>query len=364
MTIINGSSGGAPPNFTGVEKSKVGSSSISISTPSSAPGAGTLVLSTSGPRARFSTSQATYPLKLLSPSPLPSQPPNLALAYTLAYGGGLVAGDLISLRIDVEQNGGLCLLTQGSTKVFKSRPGIRPLSHPHLHHRTGQNDAPAGARAKGKGKEVTTQRMHITLQPNSFALVLPDSISPFKGSSYIQSQRFVLPPDDTASVLILDWVNSGRGPTFLSEGDKGEIWSMDNYTSTNEILLGEKRIMREKMVLDNTECRSKAIEGGLSPVAGKLAPYHVYATLLIYGPHLVPLLEHLRTVCDKTTQFQIQRTPDLTWSFSDTSGENGLGGVLRIAGVAVEDVRNWIRTALLLGGMKDIVGEGLWSRVI
>jgi len=206
--------------------------------------------------------------------------------------------------------------------------------------------------------------MHITLQPNSFALVLPDSISPFKGSSYIQSQRFVLPPDDTASVLILDWVNSGRGPTFLSEGDKGEIWSMDNYTSTNEILLGEKRIMREKMVLDNTECRSKAIEGGLSPVAGKLAPYHVYATLLIYGPHLVPLLEHLRTVCDKTTQFQIQRTPDLTWSFSDTSGENGLGGVLRIAGVAVEDVRNWIRTALLLGGMKDIVGEGLWSRVI
>jgi urease accessory protein len=206
--------------------------------------------------------------------------------------------------------------------------------------------------------------MHITLQSHSFALVLPDSISPFKGSSYTQSQRFVLPADDTASILILDWVNSGRGPSFLSQGDKGEIWSMDNYTSTNEIVLGEKRIMREKMILDNTECRSKATEGGLSPVAGKLAPYHVYATLLIYGPHLVPLLEHLRDVVDKTTQYQIHKSPDLTWSFSDISGENGLGGVLRLAGVSVEDVRNWLRTALLQGGLKDLVGEGLWSRII
>jgi len=361
MTVMNGASASEPPAGTSKDETKTsGRLSNEPNTPSSAPGAGTLVLSTSGARARFSTSQAAYPLKLLSPSPLPSQPSNLALAYTLAYGGGLVAGDIISLRIDVEQNGGLCLLTQGSTKVFKSRPGLRPLSRPlHDSARPGLTHARTTPH-----KDVTTQRMHITLQPHSFALVMPDSISPFKGSSYSQSQRFVLPSDDTASVLVLDWVNSGRGPAFLSQGDKGEIWAMDNYTSTNEIMLGSKRVMREKMVLDNTVSQPKSLEGGLSPVAGKLAPYHVYATVLIYGPHFTGLLHHLRGVCDKTTQFQIQKTPELTWSYSDTAGEEGLGGVLRLAGVSVEDVRNWLRTAFLLGGLKDRVGDGLWSRLI
>lgn len=318
----------------------------------STPGSGHLHLSTSGHRASFSTSLGTYPLKLLSPSPLPSQPPHLALAYTLAYGGGLVAGDVISLKVDIDDGGGLVLLTQGSTKVFRSRPGIRPLSHTLIR---------TPVREQG-GEGMTIQRIQVKLGPNSFAMIMPDSISPFKGSSYTQSQRFILPSDNTASTLVLDWVNSGRGVSYNQEGS-AEVWAMDRYISTNEVVVGEEMVMRERMVLDNSVTKEIS-EGDLTYVGRKLAPYHVYATVLIHGPHFESLLRYLRLVVDKTTQYQLKGPPGLVWSYSDISGDTGLAGVLRIAGESVEDVRVWLRSILERGGIKQLVGEGVWPRVI
>lgn len=327
--------------------------------PKSSPGSGILHLSTSGPRATFSTSQATYPLKLLAPSPLPSQPAHIALIYTLAYGGGLVAGDVISLKVDVDQGGGLILLTQGSTKVFRSRSGIRPLSHSLV--RTPHNLSKASN--GGVPERMTIQRMKVNLAPGSFAMIMPDSVSPFKQSSYTQSQRFVLPSDGSASVLVLDWFNSGRGASFASEGS-AEIWSMDKYISTNEVMLGNQIVMREKMSLDNTIAGIAKSKGDLTMVGKKLAPYHVYATVLIHGPHFARFLAHLRMIVDKTTQYQLKSPPSLIWSYSDTSGEQGHAGVLRLAAGSVEEVRIWLRTAMEQGGMKDLVGEGVWPRVI
>lgn len=380
--------------------------SPSPSPESTAPGSGHLTLSTTGLKARFSTLRATYPLKLLSPTPLPSQPDHVALAYTLAYGGGLVAGDLISLQIDVEPRGGLILLTQGSTKVFRNRPGIRPQSR-LLRQPAGLagQTKPAGpgdtGKDKGKGKEVTTQRMLVTLAPGAFALVLPDSISPYKDSSYIQAQRFVLPDENgeqgaegTASVLILDWVNSGRGRMYATEGGDGEVWQMESYESLNEVLVGKRRIMRERMILRDdlaTSTRKHSAPNGhgktntpepderragtmgitdartnasMSGIARKLAPYHVYATVLMYGPHVAKLLEYLREICDKSTQFQLHRPPSLAWSFSDLCGEGGTGGVVRIAAKSVEEARDWLRGVMLAGGIKELVGEGVWPRII
>ena len=350
--------------------------------PSLPPGSGLLHLSTTsfGPRhpntsntsnpdsaskpdvrARLTTSLASYPLKLLAPTPLPSQPPHLAVVYTLAYGGGLVAGDTVSLQIHIDSGGGLILLTQGSTKVFKRRPGIRPLSHRYV----GGSDT----------NNVTRQRMHVTLETGSVVLLLPDSISPFKASKYAQNQRFVLPRDGSASVLILDWVNSGRGHRPRSRsthndtvnGQEGqsdddlEVWAMGSYTSTNEVLLDQKTIMRERMVLDTSQSPSSTTDD-LSSVATRLAPYHVYATLLIYGSQFTQLLTHLGEMCEATQQFQIHSPLRLIWSYSEV--EQGRGGVVRVAGVEVEEVRERLRDVMAQGGIKDLVGQGLWPRVI
>ena len=304
------------------------------------------------PGARFATSRASYPLKLLSPAPLPSQPPNLATCYTLAYGGGLVAGDVISLRVELDEGCGLVMLTQGSTKVFKKRPGLRPKSHSLRQSSTPSDD-----------HWTTHQRLHITLKPDCLLLVMPDSVSPFRDSRYSQIQRFVLPPCGTGSALIFDWVNSGRGQQQGYDGasDTAEIWSMARYASTNEVMIGDKTIMRERMILDNSLLPTNK-SSHLSSIARHLAPYNVYATVLIIGPKFQPLLEYLRGMVDGVQQFQLQRPQKLTWAFSPVEG--GKGGVVRIAGVEVEDVKIWLKTVLGNGGVKEIVGDGLWPRVI
>ncbi|ODO05278.1 urease accessory protein [Cryptococcus wingfieldii CBS 7118] len=316
------------------------------SPPRLVPGEGTIHLSPSPNHPRFASLQAAYPLKLLCPTPLPSQPSNLATLYTLAYGGGLVAGDVVSLRTKIDEGCGLVMLTQGSTKVFKRRPGLRPLSHAHI------SSSPAS------DPSLTRQRMHIALAPGSFVLLLPDSISPFRSSIYSQAQRFLLPPDGSASALILDWVNSGRGQR-PDLGDE-EIWSMDMYASTNEVVVGDKLVMRERMVLENSPATNSP---ELSPIAKQLSPYNIYATLLVIGPHFADLIKYIKSYGDRMRQFQLTTPPGLVWSFSEVDEKLG-AGVVRVAARETEDVRRWLRAVMLGGGVKDLVGDGLWPRCI
>lgn len=317
------------------------------------PGSGHIHLA---PGSRFSTSRASYPLKLLSPAALPSQPPNIGTIYTLAYGGGLVAGDVISLRVEVDEGCKLVMLTQGSTKVFKKRPGIRPKSH---QLRT------SSATRLSNDHWTVLQRLHVTLQPGSVLILMPDSVSPFKDSRYNQLQRFVLPSCGTSSAIVLDWVNSGRGQQqgFAGATDEVEVWSMARYASTNEVLVGEKVVMRERMILDNdsTQASTRQSNDGRSFMSRHLAPYNVYATLLVIGPRFKQLLEHLRLAADQVQQFQRNRPQTLTWAFSPV--EDGKGGVLRIAAAEVEDVRAWLREHLDKGEVREMVGDGLWPRI-
>lgn len=324
--------------------------------------------------ARFSALRASYPLKLLAPNSLPSQPPHVALAYSLAYGGGLVAGDRVQLSITVDAGCGLVLLTQGSTKVYKHRMGLRPQSHLL---RPTDTDQPAKDGKNGEAP-LTRQRMHVAVAPGAFLLLMPDTVSPFRDSRYAQAQRIVLA--EGSSALILDWVNSGRGhrppmPTryvvskdttddAIKSGATApdeEVWAMAYYGSTNEVVVNGAVVARERMVLDNAGHATDKTGSGLSPVALRLAPYHIYATVLAYGPHLAPLRALLDKVVDGTFQFQLPRPPGLIWSYSALSDD---GGILRVTGLEVEDVRSWLRAVLQAGGVADLVREGLWPRCI
>src|SRR5271170_6045976 len=87
---------------------------------SSREGKGHIVLSRAGDTSSqvLSTLSFQYPLKLISPR-LPGQP--CTSVFMMSYGGGLVGGDQIHLSVAVECDTKLCLLTQGSTKIFKQR---------------------------------------------------------------------------------------------------------------------------------------------------------------------------------------------------------------------------------------------------
>lgn len=84
------------------------------------PGDGLLVLS-SDPRQRAHVDELeySYPLKLIVPA-------RRFLAgvqgvYVLSYGGGLVGGDRVRLKVDVRERATLVMLTQGASQLLKTR---------------------------------------------------------------------------------------------------------------------------------------------------------------------------------------------------------------------------------------------------
>jgi urease accessory protein len=339
------------------------------------PGHGHLVLSSplaTGGRSRFSSLSASYPLKLLSPSPLTSTPENLGTCYVLAYGGGLVAGDEISLDIVVQARAGLLLLTQGSTKVFRVRPGIRPLS--------------LGSKATlGDGKDhgKTIQRQHIRVGADGFLLLLPNAVQPYASSSYHQAQRVSLEGNGSSAVL-LDWFTAGRSLSITKASTNGivgcgktkEEWEFERYSSLNEVVLDGEVIMRERTVLENetiaTTSTTRMASIPTPTLADRMRPYQTYATMLIYGPHFHSLLKALEALSQDSsqTQFQAQRPNGiLLWSFSlvgkpaSKNGDGQRGGVLRVAGAETEVVGEFIRGVLERGDVESLVGRGLWERI-
>ncbi|KAI5841997.1 UreD urease accessory protein-domain-containing protein [Tricharina praecox] len=268
-----------------------------------------------------------YPLKLISSS-VPSS--KCLTVFILSYGGGLVSNDKIDLRITVEEAAKLCLLTQGHTKVFKQKdPSDR-----------------------------TTQTLTCTLEPRSSLLLLPDPIQPFAASNYKQHQLFHLPADDTASLIVLDWVTEGRSA-------RGEHWNLSSFISRNEFFsppkgegLAPRLLLRDSMVLTG--------DGEAGRLLERMESQTVFATVMIHGPLFVKLeeavLEKFRDEpriggrnFDNRGDFKKddERKGGVVWTAARVRGFV----LVKVTGRELEEVKVFIRGLLLLGGGTDGDGE-------
>ncbi|KAI0756699.1 UreD-domain-containing protein [Daedaleopsis nitida] len=288
-------------------------------------GHGRVVLRNDGSGNVLSELSATYPLKLLSPQ-IPTR--NVSIVYMLSYGGGLVGGDCIDLTIEVHDSSVLCILSQGSTKVFKARPGQRLSARSQIH-------------------SVTAQSLHVQVHPNSTLFLLPDPVTCFRAARYHQSQTFHLSKDSSA--VLLDWITSGRKSL-------GEEWVFSRYYSLNEVWVDGKRIVKDAMLLEEREPSS----GPLVPrtLAESLAPYSCYATVIMYGPLVQDTLGHLHAKYGEITVFKQHAPPSLIWSFSPIC--DGKGSVVRVAAKETEDVKNWLRDALQ--DLAQVLGTDMYKR--
>lgn len=213
-------------------------------TTASSPGQGTVVLCPIPPRSStISQLNYQYPLKLVAPSPTTSLDDfSIQTVYQLTYGGGLVAGDTVDLRLILNASTRLLLLTQGSTKIFK---------------------CPVGTRC--------AQRLHVNLAPGAGLCLLPDPVQPFAASGFTQTQRYEVARG--ASLCALDWVCRGREA-------RGEDWDLNSYASRNDVweVDGKERrlVLRDNLVLEP--------EGG-DGSGMKKAMYGlgVYGTLILRG---------------------------------------------------------------------------------
>ncbi|KAL9043990.1 MAG: hypothetical protein Q9214_002840, partial [Letrouitia sp. 1 TL-2023] len=273
---------------------------------SSTPGTGHIHLALQPPNhPAFETLAFSYPLKLvvssahtLPPAPPPSssrqpaseqernenddaiRPSEVPLLFLLTYGGGLLAGDTISLSLTLDPGTRLTIATQGSTKVFKSPPSSAPTT-------------------------PSTQDLTAHLAPHSALWLAPDPIQPFKDSHFAQTQTFHIPSATAAaaSLGVLDWVTCGRAA-------RGEVWALASYASRSDIYLSsshaktitkKKLLVRDAIKLGDGRSSSATLsqqraqnDGGPRDPRTAMHGLALYGTLLLAGPVFAPLAAFFR----------------------------------------------------------------------
>lgn len=274
-----------------------------------------------------------YPLKLIAPEPLPppdygaeADTPRLVhTVYLLTYGGGIVAGDSIDLDVQLDHQTRLLLLTQGSTKIFKT---LDP-------------------------QVVSHQRTNVHLKHGAALLYLPDPVQPFAHTAFTQSQLYHL-EQGQGNLCVCDWVTSGRSA-------RGENWDIYEYQSRNEVWTtedsGKKRLLlRDNMILNKhgrTDMR----------LSSRMDGFSVFGTLIVRGPVFASLAKFFLdefealpriggrnwgdAVQEKVTnieQWRAERQERETRDGVVWSAANVRDFVLvKFASTEVEGSRNWLR---------------------
>ncbi|KAL8850907.1 MAG: hypothetical protein Q9221_004162 [Calogaya cf. arnoldii] len=195
----------------------------------------------------LSTFTYEYPLKLIAPDAHKSATgKHVTVVFLLSYGGGLVGGDKISLKMSLDDNTRLALLTQGSTKIFKS-PDAATVSH---------------------------QVLDVKIGKGASLCYLPDPTQPFKASIYEQRQTFYIDPAGSSSLLMLDWVSGGRRAC-------GESWTLSSWKGCNEVRQLNESLQGRLLLRDAVMLHEEDLGADL---AQKTHNMGVFGTLIVYGP--------------------------------------------------------------------------------
>ncbi|OQE34872.1 hypothetical protein PENCOP_c015G03483 [Penicillium coprophilum] len=284
------------------------------------PGTGQLEVQAFCGSSSISALSSTYPLKLVSP---PSRPTDHAvLVFMMSYGGGLVAGDRVDLNIRLRPKSRLALLTQGSTKVYKT---------PSRSIRSYQN-------------------LSITVEEGAALLLLPDPVQPFRDSSYEQCQIFNIHPS-SSNLLVLDWVSEGRtarGEAWEFFGWKGrnEIWSL----SDPEKATRKKLLIRDNLILDETSSTKRNYQNEMDALG-------VFGTLIIRGPMFQALGEFFLAEFSRLprirTNGKLHEQTDLhsgesvkTWTAASVRGSV----IVKFGSRDVDAAKRWLRNMFLQDG--------------
>lgn len=263
---------------------------------------------------------ANSPLKLLTPK----NRGHAAWVFGSNHGGGLVAGDALSLAVRVEEGATAFMGTQASTKVYR-------------------NEVACGA----------SQAVEGYVASDALLVVLPDPLVCFADASYRQRLAFTL--EASASLVLLDTLGAGRTA-------HGERWgfrrydsciTIDSVASAPSAERISRRLLTDGMLLD--------------PVHGELAlrigRFDALCTLLLIGPRLRAAADRLHAAIGTEP---MSPDADVVESVS-RFGAIGLGGrsaheglLLRAAATSVEALGRRLRARLEF--IAELLGDDPFAR--
>jgi len=243
--------------------------------------------------------RADSPLTLLSPRRRGS---DFSWAVCGTLGGGLVAGDEIRLDVHVQRGCSAVLGTQASTKIYRSPDG-----------------------------QTCRQILLARVDTDGILLILPDPVACFAGAIYEQRQRFELA--ESASLVVVDWITSGRRA-------RGERWEMIGCRLRTDVFVERRRILRDALRLDSDD------------LANRMRRCDCLATVIMVGNCLAAAVEQtLEWIAGQ----RVTASQELIFSAGPIPG----GLLLRVAGASTEQVLQFFRTRLPM--LAELTGHDPWS---
>jgi urease accessory protein len=184
------------------------------------------------------------PIKFINPRPEGGS----CQVYVSNYGGGLVDGDAIRMRVECGEGSRLYLGTQSSTKVYK-----------------------------GAGRDGCLQETVGTVHADALAVICPDPVVPFADSRYRQAQRWEVHP--RGELIVMDWLQPGRSA-------RGEVFAYSALRSELRITRpGGDPVLVERFALE---------PGAQDPFrCGHFGEFRSFLTAAFIGPRSAGLADAL-----------------------------------------------------------------------
>jgi urease accessory protein len=265
----------------------------------SAPGTGALRISRTPRGSVVSRAFAASPLRLLTPR----NHGRAAWIYTSTFGGGLLDGDAVRLRVEVEPGASAFVSSQASTKVYRAVDGC------------------------------ASAALDAAIGDGALLVVAADPIVCFARSRYAQLQRVTI--EGGGGLVLVDWFTSGRHAI-------GERWAFDEYCSRTAVHRDGGLVWYDAVRLDRAH----------GPISPRMGRYDVLAAVVIIGPHLEASVPHA-----------ISAAADAPAGGDVVAAGSPLaagGCVVRMAGRSVEEVGGVIRRCLSF--VPDLLGDDPWAR--
>ena len=205
-----------------------------------------------------SHSNTQQSLRSISLLRLPAHVP--PVVQMLGYGGGLLSADRLSLKAQLTPHATLLLTTPAHGRAYKQRLQQQ------------QSTQPAGS----VSSEVSYS---FHLGPSSLLLLAPFPVSLFANSSL--ATRCTVHMHSSASALLFDAITGGRHT-------RGEQFGHVAHSATTTLFIDDHDqhvpAVRDRSVLSGRPCDDDA------NMAGR---YKARGTVLLIGPHLLPLAVEL-----------------------------------------------------------------------
>ncbi|XP_019067526.1 urease accessory protein D isoform X2 [Solanum lycopersicum] len=212
---------------------------------------------------------------------------------------------------------------------------------------------------KAVGTKISEQVLEARIGSNAFLAVIPDPVTCFSTAKYSQKQVFKVMSD--SSLLLVDWITSGRHET-------GEKWNFDLYRSMNNIFHNDD----EPLFLDTALLE----QGTCSDIAERMQDYQVIAMVILLGPKLKhvqnQIQEDVKKIMSQSLHMPTIGSRQSTSRHNDHHltkpsflascsifGPKGIGVVTRIAAMTTESVYNFLQHQL--SSMEPLLGVKPYS---